>query len=105
MTKENTAKAIKMPKEAKPAKPNINYTKLVRKFIARPIAFVTLFVFASYGVRHALSALQDPMQVGLTILFTLGLAYILFSDWAFCHPHVTPLCVYQSYYQPHYASC
>lgn len=64
----------------KVAKRNINYKKLVKRFVARPLAFVALFVFASYGVRHALESLQDPMQLGLTVFTVSAIAFILFDN-------------------------
>jgi hypothetical protein len=65
--------------ETKVSKPKkqINVKKTVKKYIVRPTAFTVLFIFASYGVRHALSTLQDPMQIGLTIFTVSAIAYII----------------------------
>lgn len=63
---------------SKPKK-NINIKKIAKKFVARPIAFMVLFIFAAYGVRHALSTLQDTMQIGLTIFTVSAIGYILFD--------------------------
>ena len=73
-------KAKKIETKVSKPKTTINYKKAVKKYIARPTAFVALFVFASYGVRHALESLQEPMQIGLTIFTVAAIAYILFDN-------------------------
>ncbi len=71
----------KVKTEAKPSfiKTPVNVKKLVRKFIAKPIAYIVLLTSSAYGIRKLLETIQDPIAIGLTILFVLGLAFILFD--------------------------
>jgi predicted exporter len=67
-------------KAVKPTKTNINFKNLVKRFIAKPLAYVTLFVLASYGMRQMLRTIDSSASTVLTILAVLALVYILFID-------------------------
>ncbi len=70
-------KKVKTEAKSSFIKTPVNIKKTIKKFIVRPAAFIALFIFASYGVRHALETLQDPMQIGLTIFTVFAIGYIL----------------------------
>lgn len=65
------------PKVSK--KKPINYNKLVRKWIAKPLAYLVLLATSAYGIRTMLESLQEPVQATLTVLLVLALTYILFE--------------------------
>lgn len=68
-------------KEAiKPKKSNINFKNLLKRFIAKPLAYVTLFVLAAYGMHQILRTLNNTASSLLTVLSVLALVYILFED-------------------------
>lgn len=76
MTKKAPTK--EQPKEAKQP---INIKAVVRKYLARPLAYVALFTLAAYGCRHLLETVSEPASVAITILMIAGLVYIIaFED-------------------------
>lgn len=52
-----------------------NKTQASLKLVVRYGAFILLVLFAAYGIRHALSTLQDSIRDGLTVIFTFLLAW------------------------------
>lgn len=62
-------------------KPQAKKVKLnVSKYIAKPLAYITVFVLASYGMRQALHNINDTANIVITTLAVLGLCYIIFED-------------------------
>lgn len=65
-----------MSKETKSSK--IDFTKLIDA-LAKAIAYVSLVMLASYGLRQLLKTLNDTCSVALTVLVVFGLVYIIFK--------------------------
>lgn len=65
-----------MVKKTETKKPNINLNKL-KVTIARTVAYVSLVILASYGLRNLLKSLDDTASLVITVLVVLGLVYIL----------------------------
>lgn len=72
-------KQVKKP-EVKKVKKSINVKALVRRFVARPLAYLAVFILASYGLRQLLHNINDTANVVLTTLVILALTYIIFLD-------------------------
>lgn len=60
----------------KVTKPKFDVQKIKRK-VAKPVAFLTLFILASYGVRQVLANIDHKASVVITMLTILGLVYII----------------------------
>lgn len=67
-------------KEPKAARKPINLRATVRKFVARPLAYVALFTLAAYGSRHLLETISEPASLAITILMIAGLTYIILGE-------------------------
>lgn len=68
-------------KEAKTSKKlNINIKSTVKKFVARPVAYVALITTSAYGIRGMLHTLDENAAIGLTVLLVLSLTYIIFDS-------------------------
>lgn len=67
-------------KEPKKAKKPVNYKKLVKKWLAVPVAYVVLISTSAYGIKQMLSTLEENVASILTVLFVLALVYILFES-------------------------
>lgn len=60
---------------------NINKTKgIIKRFIARPGAYLALFILATYGMRQMLRAVNETASTALTVLAIAALVYILFIE-------------------------
>ena len=70
-------KDSKEPKQKKNIK--LNATKLVDS-LAKALAYLVLFISASYGMRSMLKSLDDNAALVLTAIFVLGLTYIIFRN-------------------------
>lgn len=57
----------------------ISPKKIVRKF-AKLVAYVTIIVLASYGMRQLLKSVDDSVSMVITVIAVLGLVYIIFVD-------------------------
>lgn len=57
----------------------ISPQKIVRKF-AKLVAYVTIIVLASYGMRQLLKSVDDSVSMVITVIAVLGLVYIIFVD-------------------------
>lgn len=53
--------------------------KIVRK-VAKFVAYVTIIVLASYGMRQLLKSVDDSVSMVITVIAVLGLVYIIFTD-------------------------
>lgn len=59
----------------------LNKTKgIIKRFIARPGAYLALFVLATYGMRQMLRAVNETASTALTVLAIAALVYILFIE-------------------------
>lgn len=54
-----------------------NLTTVVDK-LAKLVSFLTVFVFASYGLRQLLHSLNDQIAFVITVVFIALLVYIMF---------------------------
>ena len=73
-SKKNEAKAVKVQKAP------IHIKKTLKRFIARPVAYVTLVVSAAYGIRQMLESLDQTAALILTVLFVFGMLYIMMDN-------------------------
>lgn len=58
----------------------VNYKQTIQRWVAKPLAFLTLFVLASYGMRQLLKAVNEQASVALTVLVIAALVYIILFD-------------------------
>lgn len=70
-TKDESKKAPKKP---------INIKSTIKKYLAKPLAYMVLILAASYGIKTALKTLDESVATALTVLLVLALCYILFDD-------------------------
>lgn len=55
-----------------------NYKKKVRKYLAVPVAFATVFTTSAYGISHLLDSLQEPVKNVITVLLVAFICYTIF---------------------------
>ena len=63
-----------------PTKAKKDWRKIVKKYVAKPTAYFTVFVLASYGVRNILANIDQRASIVITTLTILALVYIILDD-------------------------
>lgn len=64
-----------MKKQEKKVSPR----KSIKKYIAKPVAYATVIVLASYGMRMVLKNIDETANIVITTLSVLALTYIMFD--------------------------
>lgn len=66
--------------KVKKAKKTKSLRFILRRYVAKPVAYTTLFILAAYGVRQVLDSIDQKASIVITTLTVLALVYIIFDE-------------------------